>query len=415
MNEFNFDPENTYLVAATYGPASMALLYYLVDRGAKPVVLFIDYGEGPVDESKDGLAKFCEKYGLILEIKEAHIPQDKKGPLSRSWARDARYAFFREMYTKYDASAICLAHIQDDVIENYLLTKRYGGRTAIKALNPISLVDNMIVMCPMLDYSYDDILEVIKIHSIPYSWNVRDFELEATHSDIRREIVAKLNAVERSQILEEMKKENADQIEFATDVEEEVKEVDTLNVRTIMALSQDDFAETIIHFLNAKAKRHVKITSEQIKAIREMCLDPRENVSLKISGKIYLCKEYDELSVDLDGMNLPYQYSLEKPGKLQTDVFDLDFSMGAEDRGIKEEDYPITIRSALPQDVYTLGGYLIPIKQMLFASGCPQDMARLWPVFLNKKGKIVYIPRYQKNFTEYHTSKLLLHLAKAEG
>lgn len=415
MNEFNFDPENTYLVAATYGPSSMALLYYLVELKVKPVVLFIDYGEGPVQESVDGLTKFCEKYELTLEIKEAHIPNDKKGPLSRSWARDARYAFFKEMYKKYDASAICLAHIQDDVIENYLLTKRYGGRTAIKALNPISLVDDMIVMCPMLDYSYDDIQEVIKIHSIPYSWNVRDFELEATHSDIRREIVAKLNAVERAQILEEIKKENADQIEFASDVEEEVKEVDTLNIRTIIALTQDDFAETIIHFLNAKAKKHVKITPEQIKKIREMCLDPRENVSMKISGKIYLCKEYDELSVDLDGMNLPYQYTLEKPSKLQTEVFDLDFSMGAEDRGIHEDDYPLTIRSALPQDVYTLGGYLIPIKQMLFAAGCPQEMSRLWPVFINKKGKIVYIPRYQKNFTEYHTSKLLLHLAKAEG
>ena len=111
---------------------------------------------------------------------------------------------------------------------------------------------------------------------------------------------------------------------------------------------------------------------------------------------------------------MPYSYTLEKPGKLKTEVFDLDFSMGAEDRNIHDYDYPITIRSALPLDVTTFGGYLVSVRKMLMASGMPRKLLKVWPVFLNKDKKIIYIPRYKKNFQEYHTSVLKINVTNLE-
>ena len=105
---------------------------------------------------------------------------------------------------------------------------------------------------------------------------------------------------------------------------------------------------------------------------------------------------------------------MEKPGKLSCEVFDLDFSMGAEDRGIGSNDYPITVRSALPQDNYSYHGYLVPVRRMLVATGMSSRLLRVWPVFLNKDGKIVYVPRYVKGFSEYHTSVLKIHVKEEE-
>jgi hypothetical protein len=135
---------------------------------------------------------------------------------------------------------------------------------------------------------------------------------------------------------------------------------------------------------------------------------------MKLKGSIYLVKEYDVISLDDDGQDMPYSYVLEKPGVFSCEAFDLDFTNGAADRNIHPEDYPLTVRSSLPQDVTTYGGYLVPVRRMLVAAGISQRLLHVWPVFLNKDGKIIYVPRYKKGFSEYHTSKLAIHVKNDE-
>jgi hypothetical protein len=41
-------------------------------------------------------------------------------------------------------------------------------------------------------------------------------------------------------------------------------------------------------------------------------------------------------------------------------------------------------------------------------------LLHVWPVFLNKDGKIIYVPRYKKGFSEYHSSILNIHVKNDE-
>ncbi len=416
MLDYKFGPKNTYLVAVTYGPESMALLDMMQKSGVKPIVCFVNYRLGSlIDQAETKLKEYCQEKGLTLEIGDAKDTDiSGKDADFEKWSRDVRYYFFDKFYKKHHAASLFLAHTQDDIIESYLLVKRFGGKMSLQGLNKVSSYRGMIIVSPLLNYSSEDIFEYVAVNNVPSSRDIRAFETSEFRSKIRQDIVEKLNEVERDQILSEINKEYDDKIQFASAIDKSISAESSLNIREIIALSEDEFAQTIMDFVNKKASEHCTITPKLLESIRKMCLDPNPNMTHRIQGNVYMVKEYDELSIDNDGLDLPYSYVLKKPGKFSCPIFDLDFTSGAEDRNIHKSDYPLTIRSVLPQDISIYGGYMAPAKKMLSAAGISERLLKVWPVFLNKDGKIVYIPRYKKGFSEYHSSILSIHVKDEE-
>lgn len=413
MLEFDFVPGN-YLVAVTYGPDSMALLGMLEEAGVSPIVCYINYHASEENDlAEQKLARYCQEKSLRFEACDTRFtPQNGRSEDFQKWSRKARYDFFEKMYKKYDALALFLAHQQDDVLESYLLTKKAGIHKANYGRERLSTYHGMFVVRPLLNYTHEDLQNYCIEKNIPYSEGISNFEENHLRSAIRRDVVSKLNEVERDQLLDEMNKKDSEEIRFKKHLKEVAKSREDLDIRALIALTKGDFADTVLAFALRHAKKRVPVTEKLLDDLRAMCLNGKENDALRIKDDIYFVKEYDRIAIDNDGLNLPFSYTLEKPGVLSTPTFDLDFSMGAEDRNIHSEDYPLTIRTVLPQDVYTLGGYLVPVKRMLIAAGIPEDYLDVWPVFLNKAGKVVYVPRYNKTFKEYHTSILKIHPQK---
>ena len=115
-----------------------------------------------------------------------------------------------------------------------------------------------------------------------------------------------------------------------------------------------------------------------------------------------------------DYSKLLYSYQLESPTTLETPNFSLDFSMGAEDRGITADDYPLTIRTVLPTDRFVVHGFNEPVVSLFSTWKMPVRLRYVWPIFVNKNGKVVYVPRYRRYFREYHTSKLQMFVRDEE-
>lgn len=413
MLDYKFGPNNTYLVACSYGPDSMALLDMMRKAGVSPIVCYVNYHAGTLsEESEEMLRRYCLQKRLVLEVCDAaQVEQKGRDENFGQWSREVRYNFFQKIYKKYKAAAIFVSHHQDDVIENYLLLKKQGIQATKYGWEPISTFREMIVVRPLLSYTRDDLLDYCQENGVPFSLDVSKFELENQGSTIRKDVVSRLNEVERDQILTQMKSEMSERQELAEQVSEEIKVQDELEIRPLLALPQGVYAKAIIDFVNAKSPEHITVTPELLEDIRKLCTNPKPIMSLHVQGKVSFVKEYDMLTLDTDGLDLPYSYTMEKPGKFSCEVFDLDFSNGAEDRGIKASDYPLTIRNVLPADMMIYGGYLVPVKRMLIAAGTPARLVHLWPVFISKDGKIIYVPRYRKDFREYHSqSKLTIHM-----
>ena len=416
MVNLDIDKNAIYILAGNTGADAMALSHMLLEQEAKFIMCFVNYQLGPTwDESDKTLRDYCASKGIDFEVLYADkVDQTGREKDFEKWARKIRYDFFAEVYKKNDAAALFLAHTEDDVIEGYLLSKQTGVRSSKFGLNTVATTRGMIVRRPLVPYSEEDLKEYCDLNLIPYNKDFGNYAYDPSRSAVRREVVDKLNEAERDQYITEIKKANAELISFTANIKQSVEKVDTLNIREIIALSEGEFAETIIRFVKAKAKIRIKITPQILAEFRAMCLNPQPNMCMRIGNNTFLVKEYDEISIDNDGLDLPYHYTLKEPCKFSCEAFELDFTQGAEDRNVHIDDYPLTIRSVLPQDVFSFNGYTVNAKQMLIAAGISERLLHIWPVFLNKEGRIVYIPRYKKGFSEYHKSSMIVHVTEEE-
>ena len=416
MVNLDIDKNAVYVLAGNTGADAMALSHMLLEQEAKFVMCFVNYHIGPMwEEAEETLRKYCEEKGIAFEVCDANkVDQTGKDADFEKWARKTRYDFFAEVYKKYDATALFLAHTEDDVIEGYLLSKQTGVRSSKFGLNTVGTTRGMLVRRPLVPYSEEDLKEYCDANNVPYNKDFGNYAHDPSRSALRIEIVDKLNEAERDQYITEIKKANAESISFTANIKQSVEHVDTLNIREIIALSEGEFADTIIRFIKAKAKIKIKVTPTMLTEFRAMCLNPQPNMCMKIGTNTFLVKEYDEISIDNDGLDLPYHYTLKEPCKFSCEAFELDFTKGAEDRNIHLEDYPLTVRSVLPQDVTSYNGYAVNAKQMLIAAGISERLLHVWPVFLNKDGRIVYIPRYKKGFSEYHKSSMKIFVKEEE-
>ena len=409
MLNYKFDKDSVYVVACTYGPDSMALVDMLQKEGIRPVVAAVNYNKfrhSSEDYVKLGI--YCGSRNLPYEYLDANtLPEDKKykdGTDFGDWARHTRYEFFREVYSKYDAAALVLSHQEDDLLEAYIRQKERNVKGDRYGYSTVYTAHGMMIIRPLLRYSREDLLAYDDENHVPYSLEEDNYENEYTRSDARK-IIAALSLIERDQLLEEMKFRNEDRAKLVSEVATQIAEGEELNIRTLISMSQGEFTTTLsnyIHGFDPKAR----ITPAKIAAIREFLLNEKIADSFKVADGCYIIKEYDKITVGDSFDELPYSYVLEAPGKLETDQFSLDFSMGAEDRNIKAEDYPITIRTAVPADSFVCDHYLQPVRTLYSVWEMPVNLRYIWPVFVNNKGKIIYVPRFRHGFSEYHTSIL---------
>lgn len=416
MLDYKFEKNATYLVAGTYGPDSMALIDMLAHEEGRIIVCAVNYhkfAESNADFSS--LQFYCEAKNIEFRgLDTDSLPAEKKyveGSDFKDWARDIRYSFFKEIYIKEKASALFLAHQQDDLIETYLLQKQRKAHVAHYGLAAISTVDDMIVVRPLLNFSRQDLLDYNAEHRVPYSASDATFQDQYIRNPIRRDVISKLSEIDRDNILNEMRAANDETIGLVKNLTSKIEEGEELDIRGLIALPRDEFASTLVKFVS-KTDSAVNLKAEDIAGIRKMCLAPQPNLTYKLSPTTFVIKEYDVITIGHDPDELPYCLTLDKPGVLDIDAFYLDFTMGAEDRNIHEDDYPLTIRSVLPADTYVVHGFLEPVRRLYSVWKMPLALRSIWPVFLNKDGKIIYVPTFRADFREYHTSILRIKFAE---
>jgi tRNA(Ile)-lysidine synthase len=402
MIEFKFKPNRNYLVACSYGPDSMALLDMVQKSGIKPIVCHVNYHAREESQAEeDALREYCNQRGLTFECLDAS--KIKVQGNFEAWAREVRYMFFKQMYVKYNADCLFVGHQQDDLIETYLLQKQRNNVVQHYGLKEVSTRQGMKVVRPLLIYTKQDLLDYCKENQVPYSIDVTNFQTKYLRNKIRHDVINKMTEEERDSILNTINDENKELDNFVENLNEKLTIGNELDIRTILAFSPREFGDTLMKFVN-QTKKFINLSAGQIQEIRKMCLSTQPNISIQIAKGYYIIKEYDVLVVAKDSDFIPYSYILEKPGILDTKEFYIDFSMGADDRKISLKDYPLTIRSPLAGDEYIVGGNLCYVRRLFIDWKMPARLREMWPVVTSASGKIIYVPRYRKEFVDTHKS-----------
>lgn len=387
----NLEKNKHYLLACSFGPDSMALFDMLIKEGYRFTVAHVNYhlrAEANDEEAK--LRDYCFEHNIGIYVKS--VTEDLGESNLEKKCRDIRYNFFIDVVKSNHFDALLVAHQEDDLIETYLMQKQRKNLVNYFGIKEISYFTDVEIIRPLLKYRKGELMMYCKMFNVPYAIDKTNLEDHFLRNQIRHSVVEKMTNEERKKILEEIDNENKE-LHRILDV---VANIKSNKIEEYNRLNDIEFLYAIVA-LGRKVKDDFIVSKEQGTELRKVLMSDKPNVSLIVDGLRFM-KEYDSISIKEDIEDSDYSFILNEPGVLDTDYFHLDFTKDSSDRNVSLPDYPITIRNAKSDDVIEILNYSKELRRMFIDWKMPASLRNRWPVILNKEGKIIYVPRYFKDF-----------------
>lgn len=187
-----------YIVAVSGGVDSMVLLSML-DSGRLPgfsktdvyIVAHFDHGIRAESGSDSNFVKqLAADYGFQFEVEEGELGSE----CSEELARKARYDFLRRCLKKYNASAIVLAHHEDDLIETAIINLLRGtgwrGLCSLRSTNELRR--------PLLSYPKQELIKYAQLNNLSWVEDETNLDVNYTRNLIRHHIIPIAQADEPS-------------------------------------------------------------------------------------------------------------------------------------------------------------------------------------------------------------------------
>ena len=305
------------------------------------------------------------------------------------------------MLEKHNAKEVLVAHQEDDLIETFLMQKKRGGIVKYSGIAEKTTIFGVDVIRPLLSYSKQDLLDYDKENNVPFSIDVSNLSDAYERNKIRHDVVEKMSRQEKDSILHRIEELNSNNY-FKNKITWEIDE--------FLKLSDKDIVHSLSTYLDKS--KHVDLSSNFINEIRKAIQSNKPFLEIPLNAKIKLVKDYDLIYFSDHKFVRDYCYKIDKNTIIDDDLFLIDFTKGKEERNIKEEDFPLTIRPISRDDVITVGCFEYQIKRYFIDTKMPHRYRDYWPGIYNKDGKCIYTPRYRKEFIDNHKSKLIIKFTK---
>lgn len=389
----NLDKNKKYLLACSFGPDSMALCEMLRQEKYNFSIAHVNYHlREESNQETAGLKKYCERYNIPLFILEVKEPIEKN---IEEKCREIRYNFFHDLFTSHpnEYATLLVAHQQDDLLETYLLQKQRNILPRYYGLKEKSELFDMVVIRPLLDYKKSDLLDFCNVNDVPFGVDSTNFLDIYARNKIRHNIVEQMSDSERKTLIKEIQEENK-KLEKAF---AKIEDSDDLSNEEILKLTDLEY-RLYLNKMASEVQSDFQVSNKVSKQIRDILKSDKPNVIAPVTNSLNFIKEYETCYFDFVNSNYDFAFVLDKPDKLDNQYFYLDFTKDSANRNVSLDDYPIIIRTAKKEDLYIIKGYPVKVRRLFIDWKMPVSLRKRWPVILNKDNKIIYIPRYQKDF-----------------
>ncbi|MDQ1855876.1 tRNA lysidine(34) synthetase TilS [Chryseobacterium sp. WLY505] len=190
------EPENhTYLLAVSGGADSMVLASLFRDLGQKIKdsrfrfqVAHINYKLRGNDSDLDQktVQDFCEKNHIKFHLYEVSEKDQKPENSIQLWARELRYAFFKQIQEKEKLEFLVTAHHLNDQLETFIIN--LSKAAGINGLSGIPSNDNKILR-PLLDFPKKEIYLFADENTIEFREDLSNKKSDYLRNKIRNEVV----------------------------------------------------------------------------------------------------------------------------------------------------------------------------------------------------------------------------------
>lgn len=387
----NLDKNKRYLLACSYGPDSMALFSMLLNEGYDFEVAHVNYHlREESDYEQESLRAFCLRHNIVFHLRE--VKEDLHKYNIEKKCRDIRYLFFKEIVESNHLDALLTGHHQDDLIETYIMQNRRRNLVLFYGIQLFTVIQDVIVIRPLLGFTKEYLKTYCINKQIPFAIDKSNLTDQYLRNSIRHKIIDHLTKEQRDNYLQEIKLKN----EQLKNLFEKISRINDFHNETYLRLNDIELLYALV-LKGRQIKNDFKMSKKQGLEIRKILSSKTANVSIMVDG-ICFNKKYNLFDFSLPEKIEDFIYYLEKPTKLDTPYFSLDFTIETKNRNVTDEDYPLTIRNACPTDKYQIKDYLKTLRRLFIDWKMPTYLRKRWPVILDKNNKIIYVPRYKSDF-----------------
>ena len=189
IKEQNLIPSNEkVVVAVSCGMDSMALLHILKDLGYEVIIAHVNHQKR--DQSKieeKYIIDYAKKENIICEV--YHLEYDQNNNFHNE-AHEKRYAFFKEVLKKHNASFLATAHHLQDNAETIILNMMRGSNLfGYGGISPKIEYDDYTIIRPLLTITKEEIKDYVTKNNIKYYDDESNFENDYKRNRVRHNIL----------------------------------------------------------------------------------------------------------------------------------------------------------------------------------------------------------------------------------
>ncbi len=398
------------------GPDSMALMDILlkIRKNMNISIICAHVNHKLRVESDDEmvwLEKFCKKHNVIFEKMIINNYGDDN---FHNEARNIRYNFFEDLVRKYNAKFIMTAHHGDDLIETILMRIVRGSTlTGYAGFNKFTLKDGYSIVRPLVYVTKEDILEYNKKHKIDYAIDKSNFSDKYTRNRYRKVVLPFLKNEDKNVHLKFLKYSNClVDCDFYLEKETEKlfktlyndKYIDITKFKELDSVIQNKIINNLLK--NYYEEDLILISDVHTDLIKSLVYSNRSNSSIYLPNSVKVIKSYDKLYFERETEQIDsYEIELEDYANLpngkniklidSSDVND-NFYCRLDSKDVVLPLHVRTRKSGDRMKVKGLNGSK-KVKDIFIDSKVPISQRDLWPVVVDSKENIVWLPGLKKS------------------
>ncbi|HKL73059.1 MAG TPA: tRNA lysidine(34) synthetase TilS [Candidatus Onthovivens sp.] len=376
-----------YILGCSFGPDSMALLGMLLEGHYEFIVCFCNYhlrDESDFEEKE--LKKFLEKKNIKYYIKSLNYDPKSDGNME-AWAREKRYDFFKEIALKTKIRNVLIGHNYDDLIETFILQDQRNSVCAYYGLKNEFDNGEIKIIRPLLAYRKKTLLDYCKKNNIPFAIDKSNFDLRYKRNKIRSDI-SKLKINDLRIIEKEINRKNKLQRAINEELSQLIIE-NRLNSQVFLDLDSNKAQLLLIIFFN-KFNVYKEVGIAFINDLKTK-IKAHKYFTISLSNELSFIYQFDELVITkIYDFKYSYNITLNRGTVFKINTKSEVFRTQLRGKALFVR--PVNEKT----DLYKIDGKVRNISNMFKAMKLPREYRKIWPGIYDFRGKLLYIPRYQK-------------------
>jgi len=420
FNFFRYEVElcnnDVIVVGCSGGPDSMMIMHVLqtIKKEKNINIICAHVNHNVREESKDEelfLKEYCRQNDIVFE---SMIIEQYNDENFHNQARRIRYEFFEKIISKYSAKYLVTAHHGDDLIETILMRMVRGSTLrGYAGIEKITKKDNYLLVRPLLSVTKDEIAKYNEDNNIPYVIDRSNFKDGYTRNRYRKNVLPFLkqeepNVHEKFLGFSEMLFEYNNFVDKI--VTEKINNIYNSKFVNIELFLKEEILiqKRLLFYVLEKiyGKNLSLINMKHVMSIIDLINSCKVNGKIDLPGNFVAIKQYNELIIEkTSDFTENYRYELRdllelSSGHIIKKVSDCEKNDNNVCRLLSSElTFPLYVRNRAPGDVIELKKIngKKKIKDVFIDSKVPLLLRDSWPIVVDSKGTIVWIPGIKKS------------------